>query len=51
MKIDKYTTYGQAYILPFIKITYDKSLYGEYEFIFGWLNVEITISFEPKQTK
>ena len=48
MRISKHTIVGQAYILPSIKITYDTTLNGEYELIFGWISVGISLSFEPK---
>ncbi len=38
----------QLYILPFIKITHDTILNGKYELIIGWLNLEMAISFKPK---
>jgi len=34
---------GQIYLLPFIKITHDKYLYGGYELIIGWLKWELII--------
>ena len=46
MKI--YKVKYQLYILPFIKITHDTILNGEYEFIIGWLNLEMVIPFKPK---
>jgi hypothetical protein len=49
MKISKHSIVGQFHVLPFIKITYDRTLNGEYEFIFGWLSIGITLSFKPKQ--
>jgi hypothetical protein len=49
MRLEKYRIVGQAYIIPFIKITYDKTLNGYYEFILGWINVGISLSFKPKQ--
>ena len=49
MRINKHTIYGQSYILPFIKITHDVFLNGEYELIVGWLNIEISLSYKPKQ--
>jgi hypothetical protein len=47
MKISKHTIFGQFHVLPFIKITYDKTLNGEYEFIVGWINIGITFAFKP----
>ena len=49
MKISKHTTFGQLHILPYIEVTYDPTLNGEYELIFGWLGGGIAISFKPKQ--
>ena len=46
MKI--YKVKYQLYILPFIKITHDTILSGEYEFIIGWFNLEMAIPFKPK---
>ena len=37
------------HILPYIEVTYDISLNGEYEFIVGWLSGGISLSFKPKQ--
>ena len=42
MKIGLNQVIGQIYILPYVKITYDKFLNGRYEFIVGWLNYELT---------
>ena len=49
MKIGKHTIFGQFHVLPFIKITYDKTLNGEYELIIGWINIGISFAFKPKQ--
>lgn len=35
---------SQIYILPYIKVTYDRVLNGNYELIVGWINREISIS-------
>ena len=35
----------QLYLLPYCKITYNRDLNGDYEFIVGWLNREICIAF------
>tara|TARA_R110000796_G_scaffold28774_1_gene78402 strand:+ start:761 stop:1183 length:423 start_codon:yes stop_codon:yes gene_type:complete len=48
-RISMYRIFGQFHVLPFIKITYDRTLNGEYEFIFGWINIGITFAFKPKQ--
>jgi hypothetical protein len=44
MKISVYTVSSQIYILPFVKVTYDKNLNGDNELIIGWLNKAIVIS-------
>ena len=44
MKIKTYNVSYQIYLLPYIKITHDRFLNGNYEFILGWFNKEITIS-------
>ena len=49
MKISKHKIVGQAYIIPSIKITYDKTLNGEYELIIGWFNIGLSLSYKPKQ--
>ena len=41
MKIRLDQVVCQIYVLPYIKITYDKFLNGRYEFIIGWLNYEL----------
>ena len=33
----------QVYVLPYVKITYDRFLNGDIEIIVGWLNREIVI--------
>ena len=47
MKISKFTIFGQFYILPYVKITHDIFLNGEYEFIVGWMHVGISLSYDP----
>jgi hypothetical protein len=44
MKIEIHTIGYQIYVIPFIKITYNKILNGKYELIVGWLNKAISIS-------
>jgi len=51
MKISKHTIVGQFHVLPYIEITYDKTLNGEYEFIVGWGGGGISLSFKPKQKR
>lgn len=36
MKINAYTQIGQFLLIPTIKITFDKTLNGCYEFIIAW---------------
>jgi len=45
MKISTHKITYQFHVLPFIKITYDRNLNGEYEFIVGWMSVGISLSF------
>jgi hypothetical protein len=51
MKISKHKIAYQFHVLPFIKITYDRTLNGEYEFIVGWMSIGISLSFKPKQRR
>lgn len=44
MKIGIHTIVSQIYLFPFIKITHDRFLNGDYELIVGWINKEISIS-------
>jgi hypothetical protein len=46
IRIDK--VMYQVYIFPYVKVTYDKWLNGDYEFIVGWLSWEIVIGITPK---
>ncbi len=43
MKIVVSSVWGQIYILPFIKLTHNRTLNGDLEFIVGWLNKELII--------
>jgi hypothetical protein len=45
MKIAIDEVMGQLYITPYVKVTYDKTLNGNYEFIIGWLKWQLTIIF------
>jgi len=45
MKISIDTIISQAYLTPYIKITYDKWLNGYYEISLGWLHKQLTISW------
>jgi len=49
MKINTHKIAYQFHVLPFIKVTYDTFLNGEYELIIGWINIGISLSFKPKQ--
>jgi len=48
MRISIHTIAYQLYILPFVTLTYDKTLNGNYEFIVGWMNMGIIFAFKPK---
>lgn len=43
MKIDWYTQVGQFLITPVVKVTYDRTLNGYYEFILAWGSWGITL--------
>ncbi len=43
MKINFYQVAYQIYLIPYIKITHDRVLNGDYELIIGWFNREIVI--------
>lgn len=45
MKIEVHEIFGQFYLLPFIKVTFDKTLNGRYEIIIGWTTFGISIRF------
>lgn len=49
MKITTHKISHQVYLLPFVKITYDKTLNGDYELIIGWFNIGLSLSYKPKQ--
>jgi hypothetical protein len=56
IKINKMKVYihkidSQLYLLPFVKVTYDKVLNGDYELIIGWFNIGLSISYKPKQRR
>lgn len=44
MKVYISEIFDQAYILPSIKITYNRMLNGNLEFILGWLKYELVIA-------
>jgi len=43
MKISLATVMSQIYVLPYIKVTHDKWLNGDYELIIGWLKWQLVI--------
>ena len=43
MKFSIYSVWGQIYIFPYLKLTYDRTLNGNLELIIGWLNRELVI--------
>ena len=45
MKMFVSKVWGQIYLLPYIKVTHDKMLNGDYEVIIGWLKWEFVIAF------
>lgn len=45
MKLEFAKIVDQIYVLPYIKLTYTRNLNGNYEFIIGWLNWQISIIF------
>ena len=49
MKISIHKIESQLYLLPFVKVTYDKVLNGSYEFVIGWFNIGLSISYTPKR--
>lgn len=51
MKISIHKIDSQLYLLPFVKITYDKVLNGHYELIIGWFNIGLSLSYKPKQRR
>ena len=44
MKISIDEVMCQAYITPYVKVTHDKTLTGNYELIIGWLRWQLTIT-------
>jgi len=49
MKISIHKIDSQLYLLPFVKVTYDKVLNGSYELIIGWFNIGLSLFYKPKQ--
>jgi hypothetical protein len=43
MKISLDIVMSQIYVFPYIKITHDRWLNGDYEFIIGWLKWQLVI--------
>jgi hypothetical protein len=44
MKFSISNIVSQIYLIPYIKITYDRYLNGDLEMCIGWINKEIVIS-------
>jgi hypothetical protein len=44
MKIRTYSVLAQLYLLPYVKVTYDRFLNGDKELIIGWFNKAIVFS-------
>jgi hypothetical protein len=49
MKIRIDTVMYQLYVFPYLKITYDKFLNGNYEIIVGWFSWEIVLEIPPRK--
>ena len=45
IKIETYSVWGQVYIIPTIKITHDKYLYGYYTIDFVWGKWGLSLTF------
>ena len=43
---EKYDVHGQFYIIPTIKVTHDKSLYGYYTIDLVWEKWGLSLTFE-----
>ena len=43
---EKYDVYGQIYIIPTIKVTHDKLLYGYYTIDLVWGKWGLSLTFE-----
>jgi hypothetical protein len=44
MRISLNTVMSQIYLLPYVKITHDRWLNGDYELIIGWLKWQLVIA-------
>ena len=44
MCISTFKVWGQVYIIPYVKITNDRTLNGNLELIIGWFNYGISFS-------
>lgn len=51
MKISIDKVVYQTYILPYVKITYNTWLNGDYELIVGWFNYQLVIGYTPKHNR
>lgn len=43
MRLTLVNIWGQVYLLPFVKLTHNRALNGDLEFIVGWLKWEVVI--------
>ena len=43
MRVSISKVWGQLYILPYVKLTYTRTLNGDLELIIGWLKWELII--------
>ena len=43
MRVSISKVWGQLYILPYVKLTYTRTLNGDLELIVGWLKWELVI--------
>ena len=43
MRVSISEVWGQLYILPYVKLTYTRTLNGDLELIVGWLKWELVI--------
>jgi hypothetical protein len=49
MRIELMTTWHQLYLIPTIKVTHDRMLFGYYNVEFWWFKWGIEISFGEKE--
>jgi len=49
MKLHTFKIAYQFHILPFVKVTYDNVLNGDYELIIGWFNIGLSFSYNQNK--